>query len=142
MRPVYLLVSVVLLAVACNVDDRNLVARPAPILIDDFEDMDGRPTDPRLGVWEFTTFNAAPESSDALLFQPGFDSNVCMRVDWNVTDTPDGMLNYPGFLAVTRALGAIDLTAYTHINLMHRYQHVDSCVALRFVNVSIGCSEL
>src|SRR5215471_3503847 len=132
----------VLLGSGCAIDDRVLMLQPDPILIDDFEDGNGQPSDPRFGQWEFTTFNANPQTSDLGLVQPGYGSKWCMRGDWVVTDMPDGKLNYPGFLAVTRVLGSMDLTPYTHINFAHRYQHVGSCIALQFVQVEIGCTEL
>jgi len=142
-RPGWLLPAVVL-AVAnggCAVDDRDINVRPEPILIATFEDGTLQPNDARFNRWASTIYNTEIGDRVYRVTSPGRDSGFALELTWDVTDTPNGVMEYPGALIRTQALGSIDLTRYTTFSFsFHVVQ--GPYVPVESIQVSIGCDEL
>jgi hypothetical protein len=128
----------------CGVDERAITARPSPIMIDTFEDDSLIPNDPRFNRWGSVVFGTDLATREYKVTGPGFDSDWSLQLSWEFSDPPDGSPNYPDALIRTQALGSVDLTHYETFSFAQRYQPGTdtSCPALKFMRVSLGCSEL
>jgi hypothetical protein len=121
---------------------------PTPILVDDFEDGGPYPVDQRFAVWQYYTYNPPDQPSHAGNYAPGYNSNGCELLQWSVTDTPDGHLEYPGAGLRTLVKDVyIDLSQYTRIVFAHRYEPAGTpCsatdVPIQNFQVQFGCDEL
>jgi hypothetical protein len=112
--------------------------------LDDFEDGDANPVDPRFAVWQYYSYNSDGGFVASTPFAPGFNSNGAINLDWEVHDKVDGTRNYPGAGLRTLASNSqvfLDLSRYTRLVFAHRYQHSGTCLAVTQLTVSIGCGE-
>jgi len=132
-------------ALACGcltVDDRTLTVKPSPIDISNFENVALQPADPRFDAWQYAAYNSDAPTVIAAVVSPGFNSGWCLSIDWQVTDAPDGALNYPGVLLRTAINGSIDLNPYESVVFAHRYQNTGTCMALQNVIVRFLCRQV
>ena len=132
-------------------------ASPPAILIDDFEDQDGYPLDPRFDHWQDYTFG--PHEEPVLSVTAWEDSaaadasNGGMNLEWEFRDPPDGAVQGAGvgvrsLISTTQVY--LDLSAYSRLVFSHRYEHaVDArvpdlgldCSASSEIAVSFECPE-
>jgi hypothetical protein len=138
---------------ACSSDGGPINTRPPPppLLIDNFDDLDALPYDPRFTKWTHYTYNT---SASALDHRPGSELGVYswvdrngngsvgdMELEWNLQDVPDGAPDYAGGGLFTPAKGYIDLSRYTKLVLSHRYEHTGNCESITEFSVAIGCDH-
>jgi hypothetical protein len=120
----------------------------APILVDDFEDGGPDPVDTRFGVWQYYTYNPPGQPAYAYNFKPGYNTNGSELLEWSVTDTPNGMLDFPGAGLRTLIKNVyIDLSAFTRIVFAHRYEAAatpcaSTDIPITSFTVVFGCDEL
>jgi hypothetical protein len=139
--PLAATIALVAVAGACAVDDRDVTARPEPIVIDTFEDGTMQPTDARFNRWASTVFNTDIGDRQYRVTSPGHDSDFALMLSWDVTDMPNGVQEYPGALIRTQALGSIDLTRYTTLSFSFRVDQ-GPYAPLPSINIGITCYEL
>jgi eukaryotic-like serine/threonine-protein kinase len=121
---------------------QTIPAPPPPILVDDFEDGDKAPSDPRFARWQFFTWNPQEQQVASWLEGPGDGSNLARHLQWYLVDTPNGKVEYTGAGIRTLASNVyIDLSRYTRIVFSHRYQALGDCKPSTRVGVSFGCPE-
>jgi serine/threonine protein kinase len=125
---------------------------PPPLVLDDFEDGDKLPKDPRFAIWQYFTFN--PPAHEALTWfdADGHNSNHAIRLQWLANDPLDGKRQYPGAgLRSIAANGYVDLSPYTRFVFSHRYDgpgasgrlpiSSTACRRDSFFVIGIHCSE-
>jgi hypothetical protein len=117
---------------------------PTPLLLDDFEDGDAFPADPRFGVWQFFSFNPPGQSVSSRPDGAGDHSNGGIDLQWSVQDVANGVPEYPG--AGLRSVVEnvyVDLSQYSRIVLSHRYDPAtDGCQGVTSYTIEFICSEL
>lgn len=117
---------------------------PTPFLLDDFEDGNALPFDPRFADWQFYKYNTTVGFVSSTPFGPGFLSNGAIDLEWEIYDPVDQIPNYPGAglrTLVSQQQVAVDLSRYTRIVFSHRYTHSGTCRALTQLHLAIWCGE-
>jgi hypothetical protein len=101
---VAILAAVLMTAGCFDVHSVNRIPR----VLDDFEDGDLNPVDPRFGPW-FCGTNNPPNQPCTVGLDPGDQSSYSVYVDTTIVDPPDGLAQYGiGFVA-TNAEPPVDL---------------------------------
>jgi hypothetical protein len=115
-----------------------------PLVIDNFDDLNTQPADTRFRRWEYTLYNTDTDIQTAHFgaYQPGYAGAGCLRFEWRIGDTVDGMVSYPGALIRTQALGSIDVSNLERFTFAYQYQHDGGCEPAGTLSVTLGCSEL
>jgi hypothetical protein len=101
---------------------------PPPRLdVDDFEDGDAVPSNPRFASWGCETYPGTPHVS-CVSSSPGFRSEVAETVRFEIQDPADAKTDHPGvLLQAPLRLGTLDLGAYTSLMFSAKLE-VDSPV--------------
>jgi len=133
------LACALLAAAACGVDERLIDVRPDPLLIDTFEDGDLYSPDPRFRKWEGYTGDG---TRTYYVSSPGFDSDHCLRSDWQYMDPVDGAVGQAQLLVRIQALASLDLTMFTRFTFARLYRNDAGCALVTSLRVQFVCYEL
>jgi hypothetical protein len=117
----------------------------APFVLDDFEDLNALPADPRFSVWQFYAYNPPTAPVSSTPFSPGYNSNGAINLVWAVYDKPDGMNNSAGAglrTLVSNSVVFVDLSKLSRMVFAHRYFNNGTCESITQFTVNIGCGEL
>jgi hypothetical protein len=85
-----------------------------PWVIDDFEDGNFQPADPRFGSWFCSTFNPANQSCSFGL-DPGDQSTNSLFLETTIVDPPDGTGQNGGALLTTEADTPADFSSFAEM---------------------------
>jgi hypothetical protein len=111
---------------------------PGPFLLDDFDDGDFYPADPKFGPWQCSSYNQAGPSYGCD-HVPGDDSLYALDLHATVVDPPDGLQQHGGAYVGTFATSPQDFTVFTEIGFQGKLE-VDPIASSPRLNLEIACS--
>ncbi|MEO8185729.1 MAG: hypothetical protein ABI895_43545, partial [Deltaproteobacteria bacterium] len=97
---------------------------PPPLALDDFEDGDTVPRDPRFAHWQRYHYNSSgPGPVHAWTSPPASGSNQSLHLAWLVQDSLNRKSDFPGAGVRTLASNVfVDLSSYSRLVFVQRYQ--------------------
>ena len=123
------------------VDDET---RPPPLLIDDFEDGDPRPSAESIEPWRCSTFNPGPGLQPVACgpVAEGYRSDRGYSLWFELSDTPDGVNDFPGAELFAPTSVPVDISPYAELRFSARYDAGDvPPPAAVYLQVSISCFD-
>jgi len=130
------------LACGClSVDDRELSIKMGGIVLTSFEATDDRPPDGRFRAWQEGVANTDVFDVAATLIDPGYNSAVCLQLDWRMTDPANGAVDAVAAFERTETILPVDLRTFTRVVFTHQYARLpgSSCGFLDVVAVRVMC---
>jgi len=123
------------------VDDRELSVKMGGIVLTSFEETNDQPRDLRFRPWQEGVANADTFDVAATLVDPGYNSAVCLQLDWHMTDPANGAVDAVAAFERTETITPVDLRAYTRVVFAHQYARLpgSSCGFLDLVAVRVMC---
>jgi hypothetical protein len=130
------------LACGClSVDDRELSVKRGGIVLTSFEVTDDRPPDLRFRAWQEGVANTDSFVVQATLIDPGYNSAVCLQLDWNMTDPANGAADGVAAFVRTETITPVDLRTYTRVVFAQQYARLpgSSCGFLDVIAFRVMC---
>lgn len=94
----------------------------APLLIDDFEDLDGVPDAASFSPWQWFVYNGEGRAGFSAQ-GPGHNGTGSLILSWHVVDTPNGRADHAGAGLRTLARGAlVNLSSFSRLVFSHRHE--------------------
>lgn len=116
----------------------------AALLIDDFEDGNRDPSDMLFWHWQCSSYNSpGTPSASCGVSTPGSYSNYAYAVDFELADSKNGILDYPGILLQSLTMAPLDFSMHANIVFSARLVPRDTPLPEPVtVRISLNCSTV
>ena len=114
------------------------------LLIDDFEDGNRDPSDTQFWHWQCYSYNSpGTPQANCYVSTPGSYSNYAYSVDFELADSKNGILDYPGMVLQTQTMAPVDFSMYANIVFSARLVPRDTPLPEPVtVRISLNCSTV
>ena len=118
--------------------------RPPPLLIDDFEDGDPRPSAESIEPWRCSTYNPGPGLQPVACgpAAEGYRSDRGYSLWFELSDSPDGVNDFPVAELFAPTSVPVDISLYAELRFSARYSAGDVPLpAAAYLQVSFSCFD-